>query len=246
MQAVTGRIHSIETCGMVDGPGLRFVVFLQGCPLRCRYCHNPDTWNCDGGKITSSEEIVNEALKYKTWMETSGGGITLSGGEPLFQPEFAENIIDRAHKKGISVALDTSGFGNLSKTSNCLDKADLIILDIKTALPDEYKKLTGVSSEKTLTTLEYLKKIKKPLWIRHVLVPGLTDDIAQLTALKNLLLDIPTLEKFEFLPFHKMGEQKWEQLEYNYTLTNTKPPKPDFVSKITKDFSLAGIPVNGS
>lgn len=191
----------------------------------------------------TSEEVVNEAWKYRTWMMTSGGGITLSGGEPLVQSDFVLDIIRRAHSKKISVALDTSGYGNLSRTHSCLDEADLVLLDIKTALPEKHKNLTGISAEQPLATLAYLKEIKKPLWIRHVIVPGLTDGKENLAALKKLLMDIPFLERFEFLPFHKMGEGKWAQLGAPYTLTDTQPPEEGFIEEISREFARAGIPM---
>ena len=243
MAAITGRIHSLETCGMVDGPGLRFVAFLQGCPLRCLYCHNPDSWRPDRGTEMTSEEVVNEAWKYRTWMKTSGGGITLSGGEPLFQPDFTLDIIRRAHKKGLTIALDTSGCVSLSKTKDCLDEADLILLDIKTALPGRHKQLTGIEALQPQKTLEYLKEINKPLWVRHVVVPGLTDDSDSLSAMRELLLDLPSLEKFELLPFHKMGEEKWAQEGLRYSLTDTPAPGKDFMENIRTGFEKCGIPM---
>ena len=243
MNPVIGRIHLLESCGMVDGPGLRFVAFLQGCPLRCLYCHNPDSWKPKGGREMSSEDLVEEAWKYRTWMKASGGGITLSGGEPLFQPEFTLDVIRRAHKKGMTVALDTSGYGNLKKTKDCLDEADLILLDVKTALTAAHKGLTGIDADQPRATLDYLKSIGKPLWIRHVVVPGLTDGEESLRALKDLLMDIPSLEKFEFLPFHKMGEEKWAQEGIPYKLTDTPSPSKAFIEKIWREFSDAGIPM---
>jgi pyruvate formate lyase activating enzyme len=191
----------------------------------------------------TSEEVVEEAWKYRTWMNTSGGGITLSGGEPLFQPEFTLDIIRRAHKKKMKVAIDTSGFGNLSQTGACLEEADLILLDIKTPLTDLHKELTGIKADQPRATLEYLKKIGKPMWIRHVVVPGITDREKNLTELKNRLMNIPTLEKFEFLPFHKMGEEKWEQEGLPYSLGNTPAPENSFMDAIIKEFSDAGIPM---
>ena len=234
MEALTGRIHLLESCGMVDGPGLRFVAFLQGCPLRCLYCHNPDSWKPKGGREMTSEELVEEAWKYRTWMRSSGGGITLSGGEPLFQSEFTLDVIRRAHKKGMTVALDTSGFGKLEKIQSCLDEADLILMDVKTALAEKHQGLTGVPADQPLKTLEYLKSINKPLWIRHVVVPGLTDSEESLQALKELLLKIPSLEKFEFLPFHKMGEEKWAQEGLKYNLTETPSPENEFMNRINR------------
>lgn len=243
MKPLTGRIHLLESCGMVDGPGLRFVAFLQGCPLRCLYCHNPDSWKPGGGRAMSSEDLVEEAWKYRTWMRSSGGGITLSGGEPLFQPEFTLDVIRRAHKKGMTVALDTSGYGRLEKTRACLDEADLILLDVKTAVREAHGDLTGIRADQPRTTLEYLKSINKPLWIRHVLVPGLTDGEESLKALKDLLLDIPSLEKFEFLPFHKMGEEKWAQEGLNYSLKDTPSPNNAFMERLIREFGEAGIPM---
>ena len=242
MKPVIGRIHSLESCGMVDGPGLRFVAFLQGCPLRCLYCHNPDSWKPQEGTQMSSLELVEEAWQYRTWMNSSGGGITLSGGEPLHQPEFVLDIIRRAHKKGMTVALDTSGFGSLEKTKDCLDETDLILLDIKSPLTEAHKNLTGIRADQPRKTLEYLKSINKPLWIRHVVVPGLTDGEESLAALKKMLMEIPSLRKFEFLPFHKMGEEKWAQEGLSYTLTSTLSPEKAFMERIQKDFSNAGIP----
>ena len=244
LKPVTGRIHSIETCGMVDGPGLRFVAFLQGCPLRCLYCHNPDSWKASGGREMSSEELVAEAWKYRTWMNTSGGGITLSGGEPLFQPEFTLDVIRRAHKKNLSVALDTSGYGCLTRTQACLDEADLILLDIKTPLQGLHRNITGARIEQCRAALQHLKKTGKPMWIRHVLVPGLTDGNENLTALKELLMDLPSLEKFELLPFHKMGEEKWEQEGLSYKLRETAAPEPELIRSISEDFTAAGIPMD--
>ena len=241
---ITGKIHSLETCGMVDGPGIRFVAFLQGCPLRCLYCHNPDSWLPVGGREMTSEDLVSEAWKYHSWMKASGGGITLSGGEPLFQPGFVLDVIRKAHRKALHVALDTSGFGAISRIRECLDEADLIILDIKTPLPDFHRELTGVPADQPLATLAYLKEIKKPLWIRHVIVPGLTDSEKSLRALKKLLKDIPSLEKFEFLPFHKMGEEKWTEVDTDYKLGSTNAPAKEFIDRICREFADAGIPMD--
>ena len=240
---VSGRIHSIETCGMVDGPGLRFVAFLQGCPLRCLYCHNPDSWKISGGRVMDAQALVDEASKYKTWMNTSGGGMTLSGGEPLFQPDFVLDVIRRAHAAGIRVAIDTSGFGRLEDTKACLDEADLVLLDIKTALDSEHKNLTGIRAEQFRITLEYLKSINKPMWVRHVVVPGITDSRESLDALKAMLLEIPSMEKFEFLPFHKMGEEKWAEEGLDYKLGDTPSPEKTFMDGIRDEFTGAGIPL---
>ncbi len=243
MTAVKGRIHSIETGGMVDGPGLRFVVFLQGCPLRCLYCHNPDTWKRGGGREVSSEEIVSEAWKYRTWMDASGGGITLSGGDPLFQPEFTLDIIRRAHKKKMAVALDTAGHASLEAVRECLDEADLILLDIKAASAGLNKRVTGQLPDRNREILDYLKKINKDMWIRHVVVPGLTDGEEDLNALLSLLKEIPSLKRFELLPFHKMGEEKWGQEGLPYRLGDTPIPSREFMEITRRRFIEAGIPM---
>ncbi len=243
MAEITGRIHSIETGGMVDGPGLRFVVFLQGCPLRCLYCHNPDTWNRSGGREMASGEIVAEAAKYRTWMEASGGGITLTGGEPLYQPGFTLDIIRRAHGAGLTVALDTSGFAPLGKAKECLDEADLILLDIKATSPLLHKKVTGVDQGLVWETLDYLESIGKPLWIRHVVVPGLTDGEEHLSSLLKVVKSLSCLEKLELLPFHKMGEDKWREEGIPYSLTDTPVPAESFMSELRERFSREGIPL---
>lgn len=240
---VTGRIHSFESCGMVDGPGLRFVAFLQGCPLRCLYCHNPDSWRFGAGREISSEELVREAWKYRQWHVSSGGGMTLSGGEPLAQPDFVRDVIARAHKKNIHVAIDTSGFGSPDAVRPCLDAADLVILDVKTADAALHKSLTGVPAAAPMATMNYLKETGKPMWVRHVLVPGLTDNSDHLDALKNMLAGFTNLQRFELLPFHKMGEEKWEQEGLNYTLSDTPAPDAAEVDRIRRLFQDAGIPV---
>ncbi|MBN2655792.1 MAG: pyruvate formate lyase-activating protein [Spirochaetales bacterium] len=243
MGTVKGRIHALETGGMVDGPGIRFVAFLQGCPLRCLYCHNPDSWNFGKGREMSSQELVDEAWKYRTYMKASGGGITLSGGEPLSQPDFVLDVIRKAHEKDMSVAIDTSGYGLLDRVRDCLDEADLIILDIKTALAEKHRELAGVPADRPRRILRYLIQSRKPLWIRHVVVPGLTDRRDNLQALKEILKDIPSLEKFELLPFHKMGEEKWVQEGLQYSLGRTSPPDREFMDRITSEFRNAGIPM---
>jgi len=191
----------------------------------------------------TSQELVEEAWKYRTWMNASGGGITLSGGEPLLQAEFTLDVIEKAHKKGMTVALDTSGFGDWDSIKPCLDKADLILLDIKTTVLSRHKVLTGVPADQPLRTLDYLKSISKPLWIRHVVVPGLTDDRENLDRLKEILLTVPSLEKFEFLPFHKMGEEKWALEGLEYKLKDTPVPEAEFIRSITEEFKEAGIPL---
>jgi len=225
---------------MVDGPGLRFIVFLQGCPLRCLYCHNPDSWSPKGGRLVSSQQVVAEALKYKSWM-TGGGGLTISGGEPLLQPEFTLAILEEGKRKKLHTALDTSGFGPLHKTKPALEAADLILLDLKTANPDLHKRLTGVEQRQIQPALDYLVEINKPLWVRHVLVPGLTDGMDDLKMLRDKLLELPNLQRFELLPFHKMGEEKWAAEGLNYTLGDTPAPLPEEWKRAAALFQEAGL-----
>ncbi|HOA79615.1 MAG TPA: pyruvate formate-lyase-activating protein [Defluviitaleaceae bacterium] len=239
--SVTGRIHSIETCGTVDGPGIRFLVFTQGCPLRCQYCHNPDTWKISDGKTTTVEELIKEIEKYKSYMEFSGGGVTVTGGEPLIQPKFVEELFRQCKEKGIHTALDTSGYIPLEHAKNVLKYTDLVLLDIKSFDSQTYKDLTGVSNEPTLKLAKYLSDIGKPMWIRYVLVPNLTDNPEHIEALASFLTNLKTIEKIEILPFHKMGEYKWEELGYDYKLKDTPTPSKELLNtakEIFKKYNL--------
>ena len=241
--SVIGRIHSIETCGTVDGPGIRFVVFTQGCPLRCQYCHNPDTWNMAHGEETTVDELMKEIEKYKSYMKFSGGGVTLTGGEPLMQPKFVRELFRRCKEKGIHTALDTSGYIPLEHAKEVLEYTDLVLLDIKSFDPNVYKDLTGVSNEPTLKMAKYLSDIKKPMWIRYVLVPNLTDDPVHINGLASFLSTLENIERIEILPFHKMGEYKWEELGYPYRLKNTPTPSEETVETAKEIFESYGLKV---
>ena len=172
MEGVTGRVHSFESFGTLDGPGVRFVVFLQGCPLRCRYCHNPDTWELGGGMEISSAEVVGKIESCRNFIRS--GGVTLSGGEPLMQPEFARDILERCARAGFHTALDTAGSVPLERSRPVIDRADLLLLDIKALNPALCRELTGRDNRNTLATLDYCEETARPVWIRHVLVPGFT------------------------------------------------------------------------
>ncbi len=241
---IKGRIHSFETCGTVDGPGIRFVLFMQGCPLRCKYCHNPDTWKIDDGNSIDSSFIVNEIIKYRSYMNFSGGGVTITGGEPLMQPEFTLDIIKRCKKEGIHVAVDTSGFSNIEVVKKVLSEADLVLLDLKCIDEEIHKQLTGVELEPVLKTAQYLSETGKKVWIRHVLVPGITDSDEQLKKLAEYILKMKNVEKVDILPFHKMGEYKWESLGYKYELKDTPAPSTERVEnalKIMRDVGLKAV-----
>lgn len=222
-----GRIHSFESFGTVDGPGIRFVVFMQGCPMRCKYCHNPDTWNFDGGKTYSAQEVATRALKYKNYYK-NGGGITVSGGEPLAQAEFVAELFKIMKENGIHTAIDTSGITfnpqNKQKIDEVLRFCDLVLLDIKHIDDVEHKNLTGVSNANVLNFAKYLSDVGKKVWIRHVLVPQLTDDDNYLKGLKAFISTLSNVEKIEVLPYHNMGEAKYDKLKINYPLKGVNPP----------------------
>jgi len=238
---IQGHIHSIETCGTVDGPGIRFVVFTAGCPLRCLYCANPDCRSIENGKWVSVDELMSEIQKYRSYMNASGGGVTVSGGEPLFQPQFVAEIFRRCKALGIHTALDTSGYCELAIAAPVIELADLVLLDIKSSDPDLYKTVTSVSLEPTLQFAQYLSQIKKPAWVRFVLVPGLTDASHNITGLADFVATLHNIEKVEVLPFHKMGEYKWEQLGLDYRLTATPPATLEQVQTALDIFRSRGI-----
>ena len=225
------RIHSFESFGTVDGPGIRFVVFVQGCPMRCRYCHNPDTWDAGGGQEFSAEEVAREALKYKSYF-TGGGGVTVSGGEPLLQIDFLIELFSILKKKGIHTCVDTSGI--------CFDEADprydrllaltdLFLLDVKHIDDVAHRFLTGRSNQKPLAFARYLSEHGKRMWVRHVLVPGLTDDDRALTGLREFLDTLATVDRVEVLPYHTMGVNKYKSLGIDYALKDTQPPTKERV-----------------
>lgn len=222
---MNGKIHSIETFGTVDGPGIRFVVFMQGCTLKCKYCHNRDTWNTRGGKSVSTEELVKEILKYKSYIDNSDGGVTVSGGEPLIQAEFVTELFKKLKELGIHTALDTSGSIPLSDTiKELLKYTDLVLLDIKHIDAEKCVNLTGFTNKNTLEFAKYLSNINLPVWIRQVLIPGYTDDKFDLLDLKKFINTLNNVEKVELLPYHNLGKFKWDELGDTYELGNIEPP----------------------
>jgi pyruvate formate lyase activating enzyme len=244
--SVLGRIHSLESFGTVDGPGIRFVVFLQGCPLRCRFCHNPDTWDVHSGTEYTSEQLFNEIIKYKSYMDFSGGGVTFTGGEPLLQAEFVLEVCKMLKEQGISIAIDTSGFIWNDTVEEVLKYTDLVLLDIKNYDPIVYKEVTGVPLDPTLKLLDYLRERKINTWIRYVLVPGLTDNLDSVRKLSVYLDGFPNVGKIELLPFHKMGEYKWKELGLTYTLSDTKEPEKALIKEVKEIFEANGKNVSAS
>ena len=235
-----GRIHSIETLGTVDGPGIRIVIFMQGCPLRCQYCHNPDTWDATKGREYTVEDLMNEIKKYKSYMEFSGGGVTFTGGDPLLQASFLSKVAKRCKEEGISVAIDTSGYVLNDSVKELFKYTNLVLLDIKSYDPTTYHLVTGGRLEPTLRTLDYLKEENIEVWVRFVLVPGLTDDMESIKDLSNYLDNYPNVSRIEPLAFHKMGEYKWEELGIEYKLGETLEPDKELMKEVVKILSSKG------
>ena len=232
---MTGKIHSFFAGGTVDGPGIRFVIFMKGCPLRCLYCHNPDTWTMDNSQEFDLDYVVNEALKYKGYYK-NGGGVTVSGGEPLLQIDFIISLFKRLKNENIHTALDTSGavfdLNNkelLNKFDELIKYTDLFLLDIKHIDNNEHIKLTGKENKNILEFANYLSDNNKKMWIRHVLVPGITLNDEYLIRLKEFIDTLNTVEKIEVLPYHTMGIVKYKNLGIPYRLDGVNPPTKDEV-----------------
>lgn len=227
-----GRIHSIESFGTVDGPGIRFVIFMQGCTLKCKYCHNRDTWETNAGKKITIDELVKEIQNYRTYIESSGGGVTVSGGEPLVQAEFVTELFKKLKELGIHTALDTAGSLPLSPAiKELLKYTDLVLLDIKHIDDEKAKKLTGFSNKNNLDFAKYLNNVNIPVWIRQVLVPGYTDDKFDLQKLKTFIDSLSNVEKVEILPYHNLGKFKWNEIGDTYELENVVPPSQEDIKK---------------
>ncbi|OOB80016.1 MAG: pyruvate formate-lyase 1-activating enzyme [Epulopiscium sp. Nele67-Bin001] len=240
-----GRVHSIETCGTVDGPGIRFILFMQGCPLRCQYCHNPDSWKATDGQEMDTNKLIKEIVKYKPYMNSSGGGITISGGEPLLQADFVADLFQKCKAEGIHTCIDTSGFVKLDKAAKVLDYTDLVLLDVKSFNPQVYKNVTGVELAPTLEFERILAERNIPVWLRYVLVPNLTDNLDDIEALAKYLTTLSNVERIDVLPFHKMGEFKWSELGYEYKLTDTQEPSAELVNTAKSIFHKYNLPIFG-
>jgi pyruvate formate lyase activating enzyme len=220
-----GRIHSIETFGTVDGPGIRFVLFMQGCALQCQYCHNPDTWDTTKGRIVSVDEIINELEPYQEYYRRSGGGITVTGGEPTLQAPFLTALFNGIKQRyGLHTAIDSSGFCEPEHVRELMNVTDLVLLDLKQMNPDKHLVLTSQPNDRILKFAEWLSEIGKPVWIRHVLVPGLTDGYEDLKALGAFMGRLGNVNKFELLPYHRMGVYKWQDLNKAYPLEGIPSP----------------------
>lgn len=229
-----GKIHSIETMGLVDGPGIRVVVFLQGCALRCKFCHNPDTWTMNGGEEYTSEQLVKKIERFKSYFSSSGGGVTFSGGEPLRQPEFLLECLKLCKSKGINTCIDTAGYG-FGDYDEILKYTDLVLFDIKHITREGYKNITLMEIDESLNFLEAMKRNNTKIWIRHVVVPGITDGVEHLKELKEYIDTIPNVEKVELLPYHLLGKNKYDTLEIKYPLEGVKAMDKDLLKKYQKE-----------
>lgn len=239
--SIRGWVHSTETGGAVDGPGIRFVLFLAGCLLRCRYCHNPDSWHMHHGRPTTSREILDEIAGYAKFLIHAKGGVTLSGGEPLVQPDFAHAILRGSKDMGLHTALDTAGYLGRSADDFLLADVDLVLLDIKAFSEKTHHDLTGVALRPTLEFAERLATMGKPVWLRYVLVPGLTDRMREIGALADFASRLGNVERVDVLPFHKLGEFKWKAEGIPYTLSDTEPPTPDLTERVRQIFRDRGL-----
>ncbi len=239
-----GYIHSIESFGSVDGPGVRFLIFLQGCPMRCRFCHNPDTWAFGRGQEMYVDELLDKAERYRSyWGEK--GGITVSGGEPLMQIDFLIELFTEARRRGINTCIDTSAqpFSRsgswFSKFEQLMNVTDTVLLDIKHIRPDEHRTLTGHDNAGILDCARYLSEIGKPVWIRHVLVPGITDNDEYLGELAGFLRGMNNLERIDVLPYHSLGTFKYEKLGLEYSLKDTAAPSRDRIENAERILGTA-------
>jgi pyruvate formate lyase activating enzyme len=239
-----GHLHSIETGAAVDGPGMRFVFFMQGCLFRCQYCHNPDTWKIGGGRRVTIDEALAEIKPYIGFLKFAGG-VTISGGEPLVQSHFVGELFREIKKRfGLHTALDTQGYLHATVPDEWFDPVDMVLLDIKHIDPVKYLALTGKELQPTLDFAQRLVRLKKKIWLRYVFVPGLTDDDADILKLADFLVTLgDALERVEVLPFHQMGSFKWKNLGIAYPLENTPTPTPEAADHARSLFASRGITV---
>lgn len=238
-----GRINKLETFGSVDGPGVRFVVFVQGCPMRCQFCHNPETWDFKGDKAgaydISAQDLLKKALRYQSYWGKDGG-ITVSGGEPLAQMDFLIEFFEATKAAGVHTCIDTSGVNFVrnepyfGKFKRLMDATDLLLVDIKNIDPTEHKKLTGHDNKNILDMFRYLDEIQKPIWIRHVLVPGMSDNDELLIKTREFIDTLHNVEKIEVLPYHALALAKYQELGIDYALKDVKSPSPERIANAKK------------
>ena len=236
-----GSLHSWELVTAVDGPGTRLTTFLSGCPLRCLYCHNPDTMEIRRGEPVAADELLGRLARYRGIFSVTGGGLTVSGGEPLMQPAFVARLLRGAKELGIHTALDTSGYLGAHCSDAMLDDLDLVLLDVKSGIPETYKRVTGRELEPTLEFGRRLAARGTEIWIRFVLVPGLTDAPENVEAVADYVATLSTVTRVEVLPFHQMGRDKWDSLGMRYELEDTPAPDPELVARVRDQFRARGL-----
>ncbi|WP_405734516.1 pyruvate formate-lyase-activating protein [Streptomyces sp. NBC_01537] len=239
--SATGRVHSWDLSTGVDGPGTRFVLFVSGCPLRCLYCANPDTWHMRDGRELTADDVMDEIEKYRPFVTTAGGGVTLTGGEPLLQPAFTAEILHRCKELGLHTALDTSGFLGARADDALLADTDLVLLDIKSFDIAAYRKLTGGELAPTLNFATRLDRLGIPVWIRYVLVPGRTDDPAAVDGLAGFVAGLTNVDRVDVLPFHKLGAAKYDALGIPFPLRDTPVPEPALTERVREQFREHGL-----
>jgi pyruvate formate lyase activating enzyme len=235
-----GYAHSYETSSRYDGPGLRVVLFLSGCLLRCTYCHNPDTWHLKDGTYVSAQQVIDRLASFAPALRTLDGGLTISGGEPMVQLSFTQRILAGAKALGLHTAIETSGFLGDRCDERFLSVLDLVLLDIKSSNPDTYRKVTGRDLAPTLRFAERLAKIGKPAWVRFTLVPGHTDDPANVEGIAKFVAPMKNVEWVEVQPFHQLGAFKWQAMELEYKHADTQPPSRELVNRVIQQFRDAG------
>ena len=236
-----GFVHSFTTGSAVDGPGMRFVVWLTGCQFRCVYCHNPDTWKINNGIPVTWTRAVEEIQKYRHTLQTTKGGLTISGGEPLVQHRFVLKVFEAVKKSGIHTALDSNGYLGARLSEADLAAIDLVLLDLKAMTPDLHRRLTGVDNQSVHEFARRLAAARKPVWVRFVLVPGWTDDLAEVERIAAFAAGLGNVERVDVLPFHQMGRFKWEKLGIDYPLKDTQPPSRGTTSEAIAIFRAAGL-----
>ncbi|MFJ3336181.1 pyruvate formate-lyase-activating protein [Streptomyces sp. NPDC086766] len=239
--ALTGRIHSWDLSTGVDGPGTRFVLFVSGCPLRCLYCANPDTWHMRDGRRATVDEVMAEIGKYRDFVTTAGGGVTLTGGEPLLQPAFTGAVLRRCKEQGLHTALDTSGLLGARATDGMLADTDLVLLDVKSFDAATYRRLTGGALSPTLDFATRLDRLGVRTWIRYVLVPGWTDDPEAVDGLARFVVGLDSVERVDVLPFHKLGAAKYDALGIPFPLRDNPVPDPALTERVRRRFHERGV-----
>jgi pyruvate formate lyase activating enzyme len=238
-----GYAHSYETSSRYDGPGLRVVLFLSGCLLRCTYCHNPDTWHLKDGTYVSAQQVLDRLAGFASAIKALGGGLTISGGEPMVQLAFTKRILAGAKKMGLHTAIETSGFLGDRANDSFLSFVDLVLLDIKSSNPDTYRKVTSRDLAPTLRFAERLASIGKPAWVRFTLVPGQTDDPANVEGIAKFVAPMKNVEWVEIQPFHQMGAFKWKAMNLEYKCADTTAPTHDLINRVMEQFRSAGCRV---